>query len=126
MTFSAAERRFLADGPPLARLATVDPEGKPHNVPVGYRYNEAAGTIDVYGRDLADTQKFRNVRHNPAVCLVVDDVLPPWHPRCVMIRGSAQALDDGVDGNHAAVIRITPTDVVSWGLAVESHDPGGA
>lgn len=50
---------------------------------------------------------------------MVDDVLPPWQPRCVQIRGEAEALDavtppDG--GEPAPIIRITPSTVVSWGL----------
>jgi pyridoxamine 5'-phosphate oxidase family protein len=52
--------------------------------------------------------------------LVVDDVLPPWRPRAVMVRGEAQALTDaaGADGAPlGAIIRIYPAQVISWGLA---------
>lgn len=48
-----------------------------------------------------------------------DDVLPPWHPRCVLIRGQAEALPDAVgqDGQPAGpIIRLHPTEVISWGL----------
>jgi pyridoxamine 5'-phosphate oxidase family protein len=113
---TTAERSYLLDGPPLGRLATIDPDGKPHNVPVGYRYDETSGTVAVLGRDLARTRKFRNVQGNPDVCLVIDDVLPPWQPRCVMIRGRARALEDGADGAPPAEIRIVPEKVSSWGL----------
>jgi pyridoxamine 5'-phosphate oxidase family protein len=50
---------------------------------------------------------------------VVDDVLPPWRPRCVLIRGMAEALADatGPDGAPAGpLIRLHPTDVISWGM----------
>src|SRR5215510_12936983 len=76
-------------------------------------------TIGIGGRDFARTKKFRNVKANPKVALVIDDVLPPWRPRSVMVRGEAEALDDatGADGEHLGpIIRIHPSQVLSWGL----------
>src|SRR5262249_43054462 len=70
------------------------------------------------GRDFARTAKFRNVRANPKVALVIDDVLPPWRPRCVMVRGEAEALDEatGADGGRPGpIIRSHPSQVLSWG-----------
>src|SRR5579859_6940376 len=63
-------------------------------------------TIDIGGRDFARTRKFHNAQRNPNVALVVDDVLPPWRPRCVLIRGRAEALADatGPDGEPAGPI----------------------
>lgn len=119
--FSEAERAYLSERK-LGRLATIDQAGMPHLVPLGWLYNAALDTIDVGGRDFARTAKFKNVERNPNVALVVDDVLPPWRPRCVMIRGHAQALRDavGVDGEPVGpIIRITPTQVLSWGLQSE-------
>jgi pyridoxamine 5'-phosphate oxidase family protein len=116
--FSEKELTYLADRR-LGRLATIDASGMPHVVPLGWTYNRALDTIDVTGRDLARTQKFRNVRANAKVALVIDDVLPPWRPRSVMVRGIAEALNDAIsaDGESlGAIIRISPTLVVSWGL----------
>jgi pyridoxamine 5'-phosphate oxidase family protein len=59
------------------------------------------------------------VQRNPNVALVVDDVLPPWRPRCVLVRGAAEALADaaGPDGEPAGpVIRLHPAEVISWGM----------
>lgn len=117
--FSPAELDYLRTERLLGRLATIDSSGQPHVVPVGWRYNPELNTIDIGGRDFARTRKFRNVRANRKVAFVVDDVLPPWQPRCVQIRGEAEALDavtppDG--GEPAPIIRITPSTVVSWGL----------
>lgn len=121
--FSEAELAFLAEpgnnGPKLGRLATVDEAGQPHNVPLGYRYNPDLDTIDIGGRDFANTRKFRNVRANPKVSLVVDEVLPPWRPRAIQVRGEAEALEAAVSadgGGPVPIVRITPTSVVSWGL----------
>ncbi|SHN51025.1 pyridoxamine 5'-phosphate oxidase family protein [Geodermatophilus obscurus] len=115
-TLTALESAYLNGEPRLARLATVDADGQPHVVPVGWRYDEATGTFTISGRDLAATRKFRNVLVHPRAALVVDDVLPPWRARGVLVQGPAQALpaDDAPEGR--AIIRLTPTKVTSWGL----------
>ena len=96
--FSKDELDYLADRR-LGRLATIGADGLPHVVPLGWSYNPALDTIDVGGRDLARTRKFRNVRANPKVALVIDDVLPPWRPRCVMVRGEAEALEEATSAD---------------------------
>jgi len=116
--FSKNELDYLSDRR-LGRLATIDADGLPHVTPLGWNYNPALDTIDVGGRDLARTKKFRNVRANPKVALAIDDVLPPWRPRCVMVRGEAEALEEATsaDGEQlGSIIRIHPTQVISWGL----------
>ena len=116
--FSDAELTYLAKGK-LGRFATIDGAGMPHVVPLGWRYNPELDAIDIGGRDFARTRKFHNVQRNPNVALVVDHVLPPWRPRCVLIRGRAEALADaaGPDGESAGpIIRLHPSEVVSWGM----------
>jgi len=116
--FSEAELAYLAKGK-LGRLATIDEAGMPHVVPLGWCYNSELGTIDIGGRDFARTQKFHNAQHNPKIALVIDDVLAPWRPRCVMIRGTAEALAEatGSDGRPAGpIIRLHPRQVISWGM----------
>lgn len=124
--FSAAELAFLAEGGKLGRLATVDAQGQPHVVPVGWNYNPQTDTVDIGGRDLANTKKFRNVRDaGPKVAIVIDEVLSPWRPRCVQVRGTAEALEQATDSGgrpRGPIIRITPTKIVSWGL--EPGDDG--
>ncbi len=118
-SFSEAELGYLLGERRLGRLATAGATGLPHVVPVGWRYNPELGTIDVTGRNLAATKKFRNVRENPKAAFVVDDVLPPWRPRSVMVQGRAQALEAPADTGaerDGAVIRIVPDKIVSWGL----------
>lgn len=114
--FSTAELDYLLGEPRLGRLATIDPSGQPHVVPLGWSYNPELGTIDISGRRFAGTRKFRNVEANPKVAFVVDDVAPPWQPRCIMVQGCAQALDAHHAGSTEAMIRITPEKIVSWGL----------
>src|SRR5581483_3283873 len=100
-------------------LATVSAAGEPHVVPVGFRYNPEQGTIDIGGLNLAATRKYRDAARHPAVAFVVDDVLPPWQPRGIEIRGRAATLSDGGTQIHPnlapQIIRITPTRIISWG-----------
>ncbi len=118
--FSHQERAYFEQDGHLGRLATIGPDGSPHVVPVGWRYNADLDTIDIGGRDadeFAATQKFRNVKTDPKVGFVVDDVLPPWRPRCVTLRGRAEAIDETQpDGTRTVLIRITPEKVTSWGV----------
>jgi pyridoxamine 5'-phosphate oxidase family protein len=105
----------------LGRLATVDPRGAPQNNPVGFRYNAELGTIDIGGRNMGASRKFRNLAANPQVAFVVDDLasVQPWHVRCVEIRGHAEALRDPGEprpGFSAEIIRVYPDRVISFGL----------
>jgi pyridoxamine 5'-phosphate oxidase family protein len=75
------------------------------------------------GRDMARTRKFRNVQADGKAALVIDDVLPPWQPRGVMVRGPAEALEQavGADGQPVGpIIRIHPAQVISWGLDADA------
>jgi len=98
----------------------VGTDGMPHVVPVAFRYNSDLDTIDIGGHDFAKRKKFRDVQRNGVAALVVDDVLSPWEPRAVEVRGEARTLDTGgkliMDQFDDPIIRITPGRVVSWGL----------
>jgi pyridoxamine 5'-phosphate oxidase family protein len=86
--FSDAEIEYL-ESQRLGRLATVGHDGMPHVVPVAFRYNPEADAIDIGGHDFAKRKKFRDVQGTGVAALVVDDVLPPWQPRAVEVRGEA-------------------------------------
>jgi pyridoxamine 5'-phosphate oxidase family protein len=109
--FTGAELAYLTGERRLGRLATVGPDGTPHIAPVGWSYNAALGTIDVGGHELARTKKFRDVARTGRAAIVIDDVRPPWRPRGVEVRGSAEAVR-----RPAALIRLHPRRIVSWGL----------
>lgn len=106
----------------LGRLATVGPENQPHAVPVGFRYDAETNTIQVGGRNLTETKKFRDAERNPRVAFVVDDLasVDPWVVHGVEIRGRAETHHDGGErfgpGFGEAWIQITPERVVSWGI----------
>lgn len=104
----------------LGRLATVDADGGPHVVPVGFRFNEELDTVDIGGHDLGATKKFRDAGATGKAAFVVDDVLPPWRVRGVEIRGRAEVYSEGgsevMEGFSEELIRIFPRRIVGWGL----------
>jgi pyridoxamine 5'-phosphate oxidase family protein len=110
--FAQAELAYLQGERRLAHLATVGPDGTPHITPVGmWRLDPNTGLIEVTGHDFAATKKFRDVARSGRAAIVVDDVLPPWRPRGVEIRGRADAVND-----PRPAIRIRPQRIVGWGL----------
>lgn len=118
--FSSVELDYLHDEPRrLARIATADQTAHPQVTPVGmWHHNPETDTIDVTGRHFAATKKFRNVIENPWAAIVIDDIAStdPWRPRALIVQGPAEALADPSQPGEGQ-IRITPDNVVSWGLS---------
>jgi pyridoxamine 5'-phosphate oxidase family protein len=118
--FSEPELAYLASQR-LGRLATAV-DGRPHVVPVSFRYNPEADAIDIGGHSFAQRKKFRDVQRNPNVAFVVDDLasIQPWRPRGIEIRGEAQIHSSGGKGIGPGfdeeMFRIKPARIFSWGL----------
>jgi pyridoxamine 5'-phosphate oxidase family protein len=111
----------------LGRLATQQRNGTLQNSPVGFTYNPATGTIDIGGRAMAESQKFRNVAANGHAAFVVDDLasVDPWRVRCLEIRGRAEALADPSDSASrfpGAIIRLHPERIISFGINETDKD----
>ena len=111
----------------LGRLATAQPNGTLQASPVGFLYNKETGTIDIAGHGMARSRKFRNVAENGRAAFVVDDLasVQPWRPRCLEIRGRAEAIVEPTDsawadgtrpGPDRAIIRIHPKRIISFGI----------
>jgi len=83
----------------------------PHVTPVGWNLTQDGTTIEIGGRDMEKSKKFRDVRLAGSAALVIDEVLPPWRPRGVEIRGRAEVVLD-----PQPLIRLHPDRVRSWGL----------
>jgi len=110
--FRDVELTYLGkDKQQLARLATVGRTGVPHVVPTGFRYNPAADAIDIGGHRLEYTKKYRDAAHTGVAALVIDDVLPPWYPRGIEIRGRAEVITE-----PEAIVRVHPERIITWGL----------
>lgn len=117
--FSDAEIEFMGSQR-LGRLATVNAAGEPHVVPVSFRHNEELDVIDIGGHGMSKSKKFRDILHNSNVAFVIDDVLPPWQPRFLEIRGRAEQVAEGGEnfgrGFAPEMIRIFPKRIISGGI----------
>jgi pyridoxamine 5'-phosphate oxidase family protein len=104
----------------LGRLATVDAEGRPHVVPVAFRYNAKLDAVDIGGHNFAGSKKFRDAGKTGKAAFVVDDVLPSWRVRGVEVRGRAEVHSEGgkeiVEDFAEELIRIFPRRIVGWGI----------
>ena len=111
--FRRAELDYLSGGRQLGRIATVGADGTPHVVPVGWIYNAVRDSIDIGGRELERSKKFRDVARSERAAIVIDDLesTDPWRPRGIEIRGRGQAIT-----LPTPLIRIHPERIVSWGL----------
>ncbi len=124
--FTPTELEYLKNNR-LVRLATIGASGEPHVVPLRYRYNEELDTIDLIGKGMAASKKFRDAGRNSKISVVVDDT--EQGPRGIEIRGEAELLLEGGEaiGPNAdpEFIRLWPTYIVSWGVETEPHNPNG-
>jgi len=120
MSLTHTEQQFLA-AQRHGRLATIGLAGGPQVKPVGFTYNTELGTIDIAGHFMASSTKYRNVRANPKVAFVVDDV--PFEAidgvRFLEIRGLAETVtgpvppDSDLSGD---LIRIHPRRVLAYNI----------
>jgi PPOX class probable F420-dependent enzyme len=121
------------------RLATVDPQGRPHNVPVCYALLDDAlyTPIDEKPKtgDPRELRRVRNILANPHVCLVVDHYEDADWTRLawLQVRGTASLVEDAAERTRALsalrvryrqyqtmalealpLLKITPTRLVGW------------
>lgn len=128
--FSDSEKQFLK-AHSLCRFASISPDGWPHNVPVGYSFDQEYFYISTeYG-----TKKLRNVRANKRVSLVVDEPGTKATRRAVVIQGEVDILESGPEFHSAlraivgqrgekwgfkegeqAILRVRPVRKVIWNL----------
>jgi pyridoxamine 5'-phosphate oxidase family protein len=122
--FTDKELDYLA-GQRLGRIATVGADGQPHVVPTSFRYNPDHDAIEVGGLRMSQTKKVRDVQRTGRASIVVDDVLPPWSPRMIEIRGTAEVIASGgkalSDNFEDTVVRITPVRIIAFGIDSEGY-----
>ncbi len=118
-----------------AALATLDREGFPHVVAMGFVARDGAIYMTSYGK----AQKVLNARRNPKVSVMIETGNDYASYRGVMIRGHCEVIDDPAqvvdviqrslakDGGEArtesealsraakrVVLKITPEKTVTW------------
>lgn len=122
MTFDEDEIAYLRSHP-MARLATVGPDGQPDVVPVALELDDGCFWVGGSGDSVLTTRKIRNVAAgHEQVALVVDDVVSfdPFAARGIRVYGRATGPVERVGmvgpGHY---LRIVPTVSWSWNLAGE-------
>ncbi|MFD7053995.1 TIGR03668 family PPOX class F420-dependent oxidoreductase [Streptomyces mirabilis] len=100
-----ARRRFVAAR--VARLATVDAEGRPHLVPLVFaaRGGEIVTAVDHKPKRSPRLRRLRNIAAHPAVCLLVDAYDEDWE-RLWWVRadGDARVLPPGTQDEYTVAI----------------------
>ena len=76
----------------VARLATLQPDGSPHLVPVTF-----AVAVDAKPKTTQRLQRLRNIERDPRVSLLVDEYADDWSRLWwVRIDGTAQQVEGAV------------------------------
>jgi PPOX class probable F420-dependent enzyme len=121
------------------RLATVDPRGQPHAVPICYALLDGIVYTPIDEKpksgDPRELRRIRNILANPNVCLVVDHYEDEdWsHLAWLQVRGEASLVEDDAERERALAVlraryrqygamdleslpllRITPSRLVGW------------
>jgi PPOX class probable F420-dependent enzyme len=102
--------RRRAAGWPVARLATVDGDGRPHLVPCCFAVegDVAYSIVDHKPKRSPALRRLDNIRANPSVCLLVDHYEDDWSRLWwVRLDGRARLLGDGPE--HASAIALLST-----------------
>ena len=84
--FTPGELTEFLSQPHKAALATIDKEGFPHVVAMGYRYKDGVIYMTSYGK----AQKVLNIRRNPKVSLMVEAGSAYAELKGVMVRGHCE------------------------------------
>ena len=85
------------DGARVARLATVDPQGRPHVVPICFAIDGDTlyTAVDEKPKRTRELQRLRNIRANPQVEVLIDHYEEDWSGLWwVRLRGTARIVDD--------------------------------
>jgi pyridoxamine 5'-phosphate oxidase family protein len=69
---------------------------------------------------MSQTKKLRDVQRSGRASIVIDDVLPPWQPRMIEVRGTAVVVPTGGKALNErfedTIVRIQPTRIISFGI----------
>jgi PPOX class probable F420-dependent enzyme len=85
------------DGARVARLATVDPRGRPHVVPISFALDGDTlyTAVDEKPKRTRELQRLRNIQANPQVEVLIDHYEEDWSGLWwVRLRGTARIVDD--------------------------------
>jgi PPOX class probable F420-dependent enzyme len=88
----------------VARLATTDPDGRPHLVPIVFAFEGKTlySAVDRKPKRSATLRRIENARVRPDVTILVDHYEEDWDRLWwIRLRGRARVLDDGEERARA-------------------------
>jgi PPOX class probable F420-dependent enzyme len=88
----------------VARLATIDPDGRPHLVPIVFALagDTLYSAVDAKPKRSRTLQRVENARVRPDVTVLVDRYDDDWSRLWwVRLRGKARVLDSGAEADEA-------------------------
>src|SRR5712691_8084936 len=91
----------------VARLATIDPDGRPHLVPIVFALDGDTlySAVDRKPKRSSKLRRIENARARPDVTILVDDYEEDWDRLWwIRLRGRARVLDDGAERDRALVL----------------------
>jgi PPOX class probable F420-dependent enzyme len=91
----------------VARLATTDPDGRPHLVPVvlALAGDTLYTAVDAKPKRSRTLRRIENARARPEVTILVDHYEEDWSRLWwVRLRGRARVLDGGEEMEHALAL----------------------
>ena len=119
----------------VARLATIDPDGRPHLVPIVFALDGDTlySAVDRKPKRSQTLRRIENARARPDVTILVDHYEDDWSRLWwIRVRGRARVLDDGAERERAlallvekypqyraeppddAVLAVDVTEVLEW------------
>jgi PPOX class probable F420-dependent enzyme len=102
-----SELRNHVEAARVARLATVDPTGRPHLVPICFALSDQTlySAVDRKPKRSLRLRRLENVRLNPRVEVLVDHYEDDWSRLWwVRVRGSARVLEHGEERERALAL----------------------
>jgi len=91
----------------VARLATLDPDGRPHLVPIVFALDGDTlySAVDRKPKRSRKLRRIENARARPDVTILVDHYEEDWSQLWwIRLRGHARVLDDGEERDRALAL----------------------
>jgi PPOX class probable F420-dependent enzyme len=88
----------------VARLATIDPDGRPHLVPIVFALagERLYSAVDAKPKRSRSLRRVANARERPDVTVLIDHYEDDWSRLWwVSLRGRARVLEDGEEAERA-------------------------
>jgi PPOX class probable F420-dependent enzyme len=96
-------------GSRVAHLATTDPDGRPHLIPIVFALDGDTlyTAVDAKPKRSRTLRRIENARERPEVTVLIDRYDEDWSRLWwVRLRGRARVLDEGEEAEHALALLV--------------------